>query len=218
MSTPASSFSRRAGLTAIRVILGLVALCISAAGAVWQRGRVCCAPPPITRIASDSPSVRPDDFSIDVAWSTGSVAPWYYHRQRVRIDADRTARLTYVPGYDANGPSWDESFVVSDSTFEALWTSFQHAALRRMPAAQPIPPERLAESGGSHSGTVVANRSIVAFDDYRADEWSGRVTDFVGRVQLIIPDSIRDRLAARQAVWSTAKFGDQSGAKKIIPE
>ena len=87
-----------------------------------------------------------------------------------------------------------------------------------MPAAPPIPPERLPDGGGSHSGTVVANRSIVAFDDYRADEWSGRVTDFVGRVQLIIPDSIRDRLAARQTVWSTEKFGDQSGAKRIIPE
>ena len=218
MSTPAPAFLRRTGLTAFRVILGLVALCISAAGALWQRGRVCCAPPPITRIAADSPSVPPDDFSIDVAWSTGSVAPRYYHRQRVRIDADRTARLTYVPGYDANGPSWDETFVVSDSTFEALWTRFQHAALRRMPAAQPIPPERQSVGGGSHSGTVVANGSIVAFDDYRADEWSGRVTDFVESVQLVIPDSIRDRLAARQTVWSTAKFGDQSAAQTIAPE
>lgn len=216
--TPASAFLRRRGLTSIRVVLGLVALCSIAAGAVWQLGRVCCAPPPITLIAPDAPSARPDDFSIDVAWSTGSVAPRYYQRQRARIGADRKAHLTYVPGYDADGPSWDESFVVSDSAFEALWTSFQHAALRRLPAAQPIPPDRHAEGGGSHSGTVVANGAIVAFDDYRADEWSGRVTDFVARVQRVIPDSIRDRLTARHKVWSTSKFGDQSGAKNLRPE
>jgi hypothetical protein len=211
--------SSRRGFAARRAVLALAALALLGAGAAYRRwsNMRCCTLPPQQPYASELPTPRPNDFSVDVAWSTGSVAPRYYYRQRLRLGSDRQVRLTFVPGVDADAPSWDATFTVPDSTLDALWASYQRLGLRRIPAAQPIPPERHVDGAGSHSGTVVASGQMVAFDDYRADSWSSVVLTFVERVQAITPDSLVQRLAARHAAWAAGKFGDAPGARSTGP-
>lgn len=210
--------SSRRGLAASRAIFALAALALLAAGTAyrhWSNDR-CCTLPAQRPPASDVATPRPVDFSVDVAWSTGSVAPRYYHRQRLRVASDGKAQLTFVPGVDTDAPSWNASFKVPDSTLDALWSTYQRLGLRRIPAALPVPPDRRVVGSGSHSGTVVASGQMVAFDDYRADTWSSMVLAFVERVQAVLPDSIARGMEARHAAWAACaagKFGDEAGAR-----
>lgn len=124
----------------------------------------CCAPPPLDPVAwlaAHPPAAAtplPSGFAVEIASSTGSLAPPFYYSYTLRIEGSGAATLEYTPGYDGGDSlAVRATYTVSDSVIRVL------AALADY---LKDPPGRLADSkipnGGSspHITLHLDNRVI----------------------------------------------------------
>ena len=188
------------GVARLRVVLLLAAaLLLSGVTYSWLTNRCCGSRAMRDLPRAETPAARPRDFSVDLFTSTGTVAPKYYHRLRLRVGGDSLARVDFSPGYDTTGPTWSATFAVADSAIEALWADFQRRALRQAPTSPPIPSDQIRVGGGGMRYVVTASGRTHALDAERRDEWEGPIHRFSDAVSALLPDSILASFKARQA-------------------
>jgi hypothetical protein len=187
-----------------KLVAAAVAVFLVIGGIAWYRSsRICCAPAPLWDIPAPEqvdavPAKRPGDFSLDYKAQTGTVAPRYFHRYRLRINRNGAATLTFSPGYGPDGPAWTSRFVVSAHTLDLLWTELRVRGLWLLPPERQATDAELRVGGGSESLEVFAAGRTVVLSVDRRDRFAGAITDYIGRVRGLVPDSLLREFRARQ--------------------
>lgn len=139
----------------------------------------------------------PDDFGATIVYANGTVDRPYHYEWTLRLIAD-TARLSWRPGYDEAGPSWQQSVPIDCDQRERL-----HARLREAGVFDSPPAGGGMVGGPTGSVELVAAGRTYDTGTLGLSRASQDVLDEVSAAaEEVLPDDVWSSMRDKQQAWA----------------
>ncbi len=157
----------------------------------------------ITVLASCTPKqdTTPSDFSLTLAWNTGSLPPEYTYSYEIVIGPGLEGTLAYQFGYDSEDEvnAYSSSFPLAQEQLDELYTYFLDQDILRSDWEEG---EGMLGSPGS-SLTIIADGieyAVPSLSDLTSADYA-LVEEAIDKIKAIVPADLWEEMEARRQIY-----------------
>lgn len=137
-------------------------------------------------------------FTVEYAYSTGTVAPAYRYSESIDISASGAGKLAAAAGYGS--VEWEFSFQLTPAEREKLWKTLAEQGLFTRKWEYPD-KGRSGVGGGSTGVKVVSGGRTYTVGRGVIEAQRTAAEAILEAVSKSVPPAIRTKLAERRALW-----------------